>query len=144
VAQGTVKWFSNEKGLGFISREDGDDVFVHHSAIQMDGYRTLSEGQRVEFDIVDGPKGQQAANVRPPDLHRSLSSSRLVLDTRLPHLYTSCVREQPVRAQRRSWDSSPAGSDPQAGRVVKRFVPGALRASLLYFHDRDEVMLDRK
>jgi CspA family cold shock protein len=65
VAQGTVKWFSNEKGFGFISREDGDDVFVHHSAIQMDGYRTLSEGQRVEFDIVDGPKGQQASNVRP-------------------------------------------------------------------------------
>ena len=65
MAQGTVKWFSNEKGFGFISREDGDDVFVHHSAIQMDGYRTLSEGQRVEFDIVDGPKGHQAANVRP-------------------------------------------------------------------------------
>jgi len=65
VAQGTVKWFSNEKGFGFISREDGDDVFVHHSAIQMDGYRTLSEGQRVEFDIVEGPKGQQVANVRP-------------------------------------------------------------------------------
>ena len=65
MAQGTVKWFSNEKGFGFISREDGDDVFVHHSAIQMDGYRTLSEGQRVEFDIVDGPKGKQAANVRP-------------------------------------------------------------------------------
>jgi CspA family cold shock protein len=65
VAQGTVKWFSNEKGFGFISREDGDDVFVHHSAIQMEGYRTLSEGQRVEFDIVQGPKGEQAANVRP-------------------------------------------------------------------------------
>ncbi len=65
MAQGTVKWFSNEKGFGFISREDGDDVFVHHSAIQMEGYRTLTEGQRVEFDIVDGPKGQQAANVRP-------------------------------------------------------------------------------
>jgi len=65
VASGTVKWFSNEKGFGFISRPDGDDVFVHHSAITMDGYRTLTEGQAVEFDIVDGPKGQQAANVRP-------------------------------------------------------------------------------
>lgn len=65
MAEGTVKWFSNEKGYGFISRTDGDDVFVHHSAIQMDGYRTLTEGQRVEFDIVDGPKGKQASNVRP-------------------------------------------------------------------------------
>jgi cold shock protein len=65
VAEGTVKWFSNEKGFGFISRTDGDDVFVHHSAIQMEGYRTLTEGQKVEFDIVEGPKGKQAANVRP-------------------------------------------------------------------------------
>jgi CspA family cold shock protein len=65
VAQGTVKWFSNEKGYGFIARPDGDDVFVHFSAIQGDGYKTLTEGQEVEFDIVDGPKGQQAANVRP-------------------------------------------------------------------------------
>jgi cold shock protein len=65
VAEGTVKWFSNEKGFGFISRADGDDVFVHHSAISMEGYRTLTEGQKVEFDIVEGPKGKQAANVRP-------------------------------------------------------------------------------
>jgi CspA family cold shock protein len=65
VAEGTVKWFSNEKGFGFISRADGDDVFVHHSAITMEGYRTLTEGQKVEFDIVEGPKGKQAANVRP-------------------------------------------------------------------------------
>ena len=65
VAEGTVKWFSNEKGFGFISRPDGDDVFVHHTAIQMEGYRTLTEGQKVEFDVVDGPKGKQAANVRP-------------------------------------------------------------------------------
>jgi cold shock protein len=65
VAEGTVKWFSNEKGFGFISRSDGDDVFVHHTAIQMEGYRTLTEGQKVEFDIVEGPKGKQAANVRP-------------------------------------------------------------------------------
>jgi len=65
VSQGTVKWFSNEKGYGFISRADGEDVFVHFSAIQGEGFKTLTEGQEVEFDIVDGPKGQQAANVRP-------------------------------------------------------------------------------
>jgi len=64
LAEGTVKWFSNEKGYGFLSRPDGDDVFVHHSAIQAEGYRSLSEGQKVEFEIVDGPKGKQAANVR--------------------------------------------------------------------------------
>ena len=62
--QGTVKWFSNEKGFGFISREGAEDVFVHFSAIEGEGYKTLNEGQAVEFDIVDGPKGKQAANVR--------------------------------------------------------------------------------
>jgi CspA family cold shock protein len=60
-----VKWFSNEKGFGFIERADGEDVFVHFTAIAGDGYRSLAEGQSVEFDIVDGPKGKQAANVRP-------------------------------------------------------------------------------
>jgi CspA family cold shock protein len=63
VEQGTVKWFSNEKGYGFIEREGGDDVFVHFSAITMDGFKTLTEGQRVEFEVVQGPKGAQAANV---------------------------------------------------------------------------------
>jgi CspA family cold shock protein len=63
LAEGTVKWFSNEKGFGFIEREGGDDVFVHHSAIQMDGYRSLTEGQRVQFEVVQGDKGLQAANV---------------------------------------------------------------------------------
>jgi CspA family cold shock protein len=63
--QGTVKWFSNEKGYGFISREGGEDVFVHFSAIEGEGYKTLNEGQSVEFEIVDGPKGKQAANVHP-------------------------------------------------------------------------------
>jgi CspA family cold shock protein len=62
--QGTVKWFSNEKGYGFISREGAEDVFVHFSAIEGEGYKTLNEGQAVEFEIVDGPKGKQAANVR--------------------------------------------------------------------------------
>ena len=63
--QGTVKWFSNEKGYGFISRPEGEDVFVHFSSIEGDGYKTLTEGQEVEFEIVDGPKGKQAASVRP-------------------------------------------------------------------------------
>jgi len=61
--QGTVKWFNATKGYGFISREEGEDVFVHFSAIQTQGYRTLNEGQRVEFTIERGPKGLQASNV---------------------------------------------------------------------------------
>ena len=63
MAEGIVKWFNNSKGYGFIEVEDGDDVFVHYSAIQSDGFRTLEEGQRVEFIIEQGPKGLQAANV---------------------------------------------------------------------------------
>jgi CspA family cold shock protein len=62
---GTVKWFNGNKGYGFISREDGPDVFVHFSAIQADGYRNLMEGQKVEFTVEQGPKGLQAANVIP-------------------------------------------------------------------------------
>lgn len=61
--QGTVKWFNAEKGYGFIAQENGEDVFVHFSAIQTDGFKTLDEGARVEFDIVEGPRGKQAANV---------------------------------------------------------------------------------
>ena len=64
MAQGTVKWFSNEKGYGFIESEQGEDVFVHFSAIAMDGYKSLTEGQRVEFEVVQGSKGLQAANVQ--------------------------------------------------------------------------------
>ena len=60
---GTVKWFNAEKGFGFIEREDGDDVFVHFSAIQGDGFKTLEEGQKVNFDITKGPRGDQAENV---------------------------------------------------------------------------------
>lgn len=63
MAKGKVKWFSNPKGYGFITNEEGNDVFVHYSAIQGDGYKTLDEGQDVEFDIIDGPKGDQAQNV---------------------------------------------------------------------------------
>lgn len=64
MATGTVKWFNNEKGYGFIAREGGDDVFVHFSNIQSSGYRTLEEGQRVEFDVAPGRKGEEAQNVR--------------------------------------------------------------------------------
>jgi CspA family cold shock protein len=65
VAEGTVKWFSNEKGYGFIERGDGEpDVFVHFSAIEGDGYKSLTEGQRVSFEVVQGDKGAQASNVQ--------------------------------------------------------------------------------
>jgi CspA family cold shock protein len=63
MVSGTVKWFNNQKGYGFISPESGPDVFVHHNEIQGDGYKSLDEGQAVEFEIADGPKGQQAKNV---------------------------------------------------------------------------------
>ena len=65
MAQGTVKWFNDDKGYGFISQADGEDVFVHFSAIQVEGYKSLEEGQSVEFEVTQGPKGKQAANVRP-------------------------------------------------------------------------------
>ena len=63
MAVGTVKWFNNQKGYGFITPENGNDVFVHHSAIQGEGYKSLEEGQKVEFQIEKGPKGEQATNV---------------------------------------------------------------------------------
>ena len=64
---GVVKWFNAAKGYGFIRRSDGDDVFVHYSAIQMSGYRTLDEGMEVEFEVQEGPKGPQAVNVNGPN-----------------------------------------------------------------------------
>jgi len=64
LAEGTVKWFSNEKGYGFIAREGAEDVFVHFSAITGEGYKSLTEGQKVEFEVVQGQKGLQAANVQ--------------------------------------------------------------------------------
>jgi len=67
MPQGTVKWFNNEKGYGFISREDGDDVFVHYSAISGEGFRSLQEGQKVEFEVTEGRKGPQASNVTKVD-----------------------------------------------------------------------------
>ncbi|MFH1640719.1 MAG: cold-shock protein [Candidatus Omnitrophota bacterium] len=63
MAKGTVKWFSNQKGYGFITPEEGNDVFVHHSAIQGEGYKSLEEGQKVEFEVEKGPKGEQATKV---------------------------------------------------------------------------------
>ncbi len=64
MEQGTVKWFNDSKGFGFIQREDGDDVFVHHTAIEGEGFKSLAEGEPVQFEVVQGPKGPQAANVR--------------------------------------------------------------------------------
>ena len=63
MAQGTVKWFNDSKGFGFLEQEDGEDVFVHFSAVQGDGFKTLAEGDRVEFEVQQGPKGLQSANV---------------------------------------------------------------------------------
>ena len=64
MPKGIVKWFDNAKGFGFISRESGSDVFVHHTAILGDGYKSLNEGQQVEFEVTKGPKGDQAVNVK--------------------------------------------------------------------------------
>lgn len=64
LASGTVKWFNEQKGYGFISQDTGGDVFVHYSGIEGSGFRTLNEGERVEFDVVSGPKGPQATSVR--------------------------------------------------------------------------------
>lgn len=65
MTTGTVKWFDDAKGFGFIEREDGPDVFVHQTAIEMTGFRTLKEDQKVEFEVQEGPKGPKAENVRP-------------------------------------------------------------------------------
>jgi len=71
---GTVKWFNNSKGFGFIGRDDGADVFVHFTAISGDGYKSLQEGEKVEFEIVQGPKGPQAAEVKKASAESSASA----------------------------------------------------------------------
>jgi CspA family cold shock protein len=73
VASGTVKWFNSEKGFGFIQQENGPDVFVHYSAIDMQGYRSLEEGQAVDFEVTNGPKGLLAAAVRLSDIKAAVS-----------------------------------------------------------------------
>jgi CspA family cold shock protein len=65
MSEGTVKWFNNKKGYGFIKIDKGSDIFVHHSSIEADGYKTLNEGQRVSFEVAEGQKGPMAINVRP-------------------------------------------------------------------------------
>jgi CspA family cold shock protein len=65
MIEGTVKWFNESKGFGFLSQEGGPDVFVHHTEIRAEGYRSLNEGQKVRFEVVDSPKGPRAANVTP-------------------------------------------------------------------------------
>ena len=65
MIEGSVKWFNESKGFGFLSQEGGPDVFVHHTEIRAEGYRTLNEGQKVQFEVVDSPKGPRAANVTP-------------------------------------------------------------------------------
>lgn len=64
MEKGTVKWFNSRKGFGFIERPDGDDVFIHYTAIEGEGYKSLNEGDEIEFEVVEGPKGPQAANVK--------------------------------------------------------------------------------
>jgi len=64
MSEGTVKWFNDSKGFGFITREDGDDVFVHHTSIEGEGFKSLAEGDAVQFEVTQGPKGSQASNVR--------------------------------------------------------------------------------
>jgi cold shock protein len=91
--EGTVKWFNNSKGYGFIGRDNGPDVFVHYTAIAGEGYKTLDEGDRVEFEIVQGPKGPQAANViRGTQLrHSTPDPSRPQLDPSRPKMSRSII-----------------------------------------------------
>lgn len=96
--QGRVNWFNNMKGYGFIERDDGPDVFVHYSGIVGEGYRTLEEGETVEFEIVQGPKGPQAANVTPRTLNSTPDNS-VVADEKKPHVPPRSTAYDPKNAQ---------------------------------------------
>jgi cold shock protein len=95
MATGTVKWFNAEKGYGFIEREDGDDVFVHYSQIQINGYRSLEEGQRVEFDIGPGKKGEGSSE-RPSDLRGAPVSRSPTTPSRRPAARAICLPSAPA------------------------------------------------
>jgi CspA family cold shock protein len=99
--QGTVKWFNDAKGYGFISRQSGEDVFVHFSAIQAGGFKSLQEGQTVQFDVTKGPKGWQAENVHPVWEHTALLKGDL---SRSPFENSTSVSTRDVREdQRQGW-----------------------------------------
>ena len=129
VASGTVKWFNGEKGFGFISQSDGVDVFVHHSAIQMNGFRSLEEGQAVEFDVQEGQKGLQAANVG-----RAESSA---LPVGPPLSSGPCNRRAPVAgpghkvrfALSNRWCARPDRSADRAAVFVRRVGAGLVAAA---------------
>ncbi len=109
MATGIVKFFNNEKGYGFISREQGDDVFVHFSNIQGTGYKTLDEGQHVEFDVAPGRKGEEAQNVRVVGLSRFVLSEPPALCRRLRHVRRD---GQPLRTTPQLLTLTPAATWP--------------------------------
>ena len=114
MAQGTVKWFNAEKGYGFIAVDGGADVFVHYSAIQMDGYRTLEEGQRVEFEISQGQKGPQADMVRADRLSaRRLTAYRRIARRARAHRVAPCRLPGSAPASR-------SGARPADGACTRR------------------------
>src|SRR4029078_5933887 len=118
MATGKVKWFNDAKGYGFIAREDGPEVFVHHTAIQADGFRSLSEGQEVEFDITEGPKGLQAANVRK-NAEASRSDGRGRAD-RLAFFFWGGKTRHPKNRASRLQEFARAPSDLDAATTRKR------------------------
>jgi len=100
AVQGKVKWFNAAKGYGFLAQDGGKDVFVHFSAIQGDGFRTLNEGETVEFDVVNGPKGAQAANVKKVGAYPASSRIQQALDKRPrvsgPFFFALFSRRRPI------------------------------------------------
>ncbi len=107
VMEGTVQWFNNTKGYGFIGRDDGPDVFVHYTAIVGEGYKTLDEGDTVEFEIVQGPKGPQAANVTRRILN-STPHNQVVVDKKEPHVPPRLTEYVPKNTQSDTDPQNPA------------------------------------